>query len=62
MMMGFVAGVSVVGYMLYRKCKSIKQSSPKQKPSSEKQTAAPPEKKHTKCIPVRLHADPFCME
>ena len=61
-MMGFVAGVSVVGYMLYRKWNSTKQRSIKQKPSSERQPAAHPEEKHTKCMPIRLSADPFSMQ
>jgi len=61
--MGFVTGVSIVGYMLYRKWNSTKQKSTKQTPLSVKQTATTqPEEKQTKCMPVRLHADPFCMQ
>ena len=59
---GFVTGVSVVGYMLYRKWNSTQQRSTKQKPPSVKQTTTQPEEKHTKCMSVRLHADPFCMQ
>ena len=61
-MVGFVTGVSIVGYMLYRKWNSTKQRSIKQKPLSEKQTATHPEEKHTKCMPIRLSADPFFMQ
>jgi len=60
--MGFVTGVSVVGYMLYRKWNNTKQRSTKQTLLSEKQTATQPEEKHTKSMPVRPSADPFCMQ
>ena len=60
--MGLVTGVSVVGYMLYRKWNSTKQRSTKQTPPSVKQTTTQPEDKHTKSMPIRLHADPFCMQ
>ena len=59
---GFVTGVSIVGYMLYRKWNSTKQRSTKQTPLSEKQTTTQREEKQTKCIPVRPSADPFCMQ
>ena len=60
MMMGFVTGAGVVGYMLYKKWNSIKQKkSTAQTTPSEKQTR---EEKHTKCMPVRLSSDPFLMQ
>ena len=59
---GFVTGAGVVAYMLYRKWNSTKQRSTKQKPLLEKQTATQPEEKHTKSMPVRPSADPFCMQ
>jgi len=48
--MGFATGVSIVGYMLYRKWNSTKQKSTKQTPLSVKQTATTqPEEKQSVC-------------
>ena len=47
--MGFVTGVSIVGYMLYRKWNNTKQRPTKQTPLSEKQTTTQPEEKQSVC-------------